>query len=176
MQKRTVIILLTIALAFIAIVVTMIILSITTNKDSSQVYLEDAVTITIDEDTGESAILDDPNLSNQEVENKGVVVFGLEELASRGVLRVQLIFIKDKIAEYANLKLGGVFESVTIRPQDLKEKDGVYTSSLRLGQTDELVPITITADFSGKTRVVITDPQNKHGGTYDSGIKVFTAD
>lgn len=174
MQRRTAVIL--VAVAFIILVIMMIVFAILSNRDKSQAYLEDAVTITVDRDTGESAVLDDPNLSDQATEDKGVVIFGLEELAVKGVLRVQLVYIKEKIAEYASSRLKGAFESVTVRPQDLKEKDGVFTSSLRLGQTDELVPIVITADFSGRTRVVINDPQNKYGGTYDSGVKVFTAD
>jgi hypothetical protein len=157
-------------------VIAYVIFLISNSGDKSEAYLKDAVLITRDKDTG-SIISDDPNLTEQGSEQRKTIIFGLETLIDAGVLTQQTTFIKDKLNSYAKDVLKGKYETLTIRPQDLVNTNGVFTSTLRLGQSETFIPVTITATNVGETRVVVTDdPDNTNGGSYDSGTTNFSAD
>jgi len=171
-KKRIVIILSIIAFG------TLILISIyyaTHKEDPSQAYLKDAVQITHDIDTGE-LITVDPNLTSQTEGTRTVAILGVNKLVEENVLQEQISFVKDKLNEFSKQRLQNKYDTITIRPEGLVNNDDVITTTIRLGQSEEILPITITASRFGPTRIVIEDPSNKYGGQYDSGEVVFGAD
>ena len=144
-------------------------------EDPTQAYLKDAVKITHDIDTGE-LVTEDPNLANQTEDNRTIVILGIDKLVEENVLQEQINFVKDKLNEFSKQRLKNAYSTITIRPEGLVNNDDVITTTIRLGQSNEILPITITASRFGSTRIVIQDPDNKHGGQYDSGEVVFGAE
>lgn len=162
---------------FIVVPVTAYIIFLVVNKEKpEEEYLKTAVSIVRDKDTGQIIEEANPNLTPQTSETRSVTIIGAEALVQQKILTTQLNVIKDSIADYAKTKLDGKFKTVTIRSEGLVNNAGVITTTLRLGQSDEIVPMTVTALDTGETRVVIEDPTNIRGGTYDSGATYFRGD
>lgn len=143
-----------------------------TNREPEETYIDRAAEVRVDQDTGE-LITDDPNLTDQSVEKGAVLILGLEELSRLEILGSQIAVIKDEIQKFASERLDGKYESITIRPQDIVAEDSVTETTIRLGQSDILLPVIFTARQTGETRVEIFDPNNQVGGNYDSGETVI---
>jgi len=174
MTRKRIVIISLIALAVIGLIVWAIIAT-SQKEDPSQAYLKDAVTFTVDEDTGER-VYDDPNLTDQSTDNRAVIVLGIEELIKRDVVNAQIDFVKDSLNTYSKERLGNKYETITIRPQGFSYVNGIITATIRLGQTDTILPVTITAINTGETRLVVYDQENKFGGTFDTGETNLSAD
>lgn len=174
MSRKRIAIVIVSVLAVIVIIAVIIKIA-TPQDDPKDAYLKKAVQTTIDKDTGEQ-ITKDPNLGPQSDETRAVTILGLEPVVQAGALGEQIDFIKDAINRFAKENLNNKYSTITVRPQNLVASDGVITTSIRLGQSDEILPITITAKNTGETQVVISDPSNKYGGSFDSDLTVFGAD
>ncbi len=175
MKRRRIIIILVIVLFVLPLVLIGLFYS-AQRQGSPEKYIEEhAIRFTRDVDTKE-VIQSDPNKTPEGSGNAGVVVLGLEELVKNGVLPLQMIAIREAFGEFAKERLDGKYDSITVRPQDMTIQNGVFTTTLRVGQTDTLLPLTITAKNTGETSIYIDDPANEFGGPYDSGIKNITAD
>ena len=174
MNRKKVLIIVGVILLIVAIIA-IIVKTTTPKEDPKQAYLKSAIQTTIDKDTG-AKITSDPNLGPQSEEARSVTILGMEPVIKAGALGEQVDFIKDAINTFSEKQLKSKYKTITIRPQDLVTTDGVTLTSIRLGQSDEILPITITAKNTGETQVVVDDPENKYGGKYDSGLNVFSAD
>lgn len=147
----------------------------TRTEPPKDAYIEDAISFTVDKDTGER-LTNDPNLSGQTEEASAVTVLGVEELVRLRIVDKQIDFAKEKIRAFSKERLGDKFATITIRPQGLTYENNILVTTIRLGQGDELLPILFTASPFGETRLVINDPENKYGGIYDTGEVVFGAE
>jgi len=174
MNRKRIVIISLIVLAIIGLIIWAIVAT-QPKEDPSQNYLKDAVTFTVDEDTGER-VSDDPNLTDQSTDNRVVIILGVEELVSRDIVNAQIDYVKDTLNTYSKERLKNAYETITIRPQGLTYADGVITTTIRLGQTETVLPISMTLINTGETRVVVSDPDNKFGGTFDSGETNLSAD
>jgi len=174
MTRKRIVIISLIVLAIIGLIIWAI-AATQPKEDPSQNYLKDAVTFTVDEDTGER-VSDDPNLTDQSTDNRTVIVLGIEELINRNIVNAQIDYVKDTLNTYSKERLKNAYETITIRPQGLTYTDGVITTTIRLGQTETVLPISMTLINTGETRVVVSDPDNKFGGTFDSGGTNLSAD
>lgn len=129
-----------------------------------------------DRDTGESRELDPT--SQQEtgaaaVDEEVIIVFGLEDLSTAirdggdGTTGKYFSSIRKAIWAYSSERLTEDFSSVTLRPQDTVVTGREITSTLRLGQTDQLVPIKIVVSDNKKAAVVtINEAGTQYGGTF----------
>lgn len=128
-----------------------------------------------DKDTGE--VIDSySNIYPEKYGNSSINILGLVKLNQDTYSREQFLFIKDSIVQYGTENLKGKYSLLVVLPEPYVNNGGNITTRLRLGEGDESVPITVTALSSGETRVVITDPENKYGGSYDSGVFTVLAD
>jgi hypothetical protein len=134
---------------------------------SNDAYLETAVPLVRDQDTGE-VLVNDPN-TVEPGETREVIVLGLENLYGFGLIESQVVTIRDRIIRFAEERLEGKYQTVTIRPQDIQSENGTIRTTIRLGDSDILLPITISTVDIGLLRVVIEDPSNTVGGTFDTG-------
>ena len=175
MNKKRIAIIVVIVIIFIGLGIWGIIKGVSDKNDKKNAYLKSAVQLTVDKDTGDQITVD-PNLGPQTEETQPVTILGLEALINAGALDEQINFFKDQLNTFSSNRLHNKYTTITIRPQDLVTNDGVTTTSIRLGQTDDILPVTITAKNTGETQIIITDPSNKFGGTFDSGLTVFGAD
>ncbi|HJM04486.1 MAG TPA: hypothetical protein QF549_02535 [Candidatus Saccharimonadaceae bacterium] len=154
-------------LAGVVLIITTIIFSFQ-NQPEPEAYIEDAATVSIDQDTGER-LIDDPHLVDQTVEGETIILLGSEPLIESGIFNSQLIIVREELTKFVNTRLNGEYSSITLRPQELVTEDGVTSGTIRLGSGDIILPITITSLVTGETRVVIEDPENSFGGNFDSG-------
>lgn len=173
MNRKTIIVIISVAL--VIGVITLIIYSVQRRDALKNAYLEDAVSLTVDQDTGET-VVDDPNLTPHPDGNTGVTLLGLEGVVKQGILDGQLQFIKEELARFYSERLNDTYKTLTIRPQELTKTNSVITSKLRLGDSNILLPIEITAFNDGQTRLIIRDPSNQVGGDFDSGDVTFYGD
>lgn len=138
-------------------------------------------TIITDKDTGETIDLSPsdtpetdlgPNPVGLDDVGGGLPIFGYLEL-------VEKILANDKDGIYTNSirpgfnnftssRLGDKYESITVIPYDtIIESSGTIKVSIRLGQTDETLPVTITPTESGESMIFkVSDSENKHGGPF----------
>lgn len=156
-----------IVIGTIALGVIISIIALLTQPRTNDAYLETAVPLVRDQDTGE-VIVNDPN-TVEPGEQREVIVLGLETLYGFGLIESQVVTIRDRIVRFAEERLEGKYQTVTIRPQDIQSEGGTIRTTLRLGDTDTLLPITINTVDIGLLRVVIEDPTNVAGGTFDTG-------
>ncbi|MDB5160605.1 MAG: hypothetical protein JWO99_868 [Candidatus Saccharibacteria bacterium] len=175
MNRRRVVIAVAIVVLIIILIVLAIVKAVSVKNDQKEAYLKSAVQLTVDKDTGDQITVD-PNLGNQTVETQPVTVLGLEAIINAGALDEQINFVKDQLNTFSAARLNNKYATITVRPQGLTTADGVTSTTIRLGQSDDILPITITAKNTGETQVVITDPSNKFGGTFDSGLTIMGAD
>lgn len=156
-----------IVIGTIALGVIISIIALLTQPRANDAYLETAVPLVRDQDTGE-VIVDDPN-TVEPGEQREVIVLGLETLYDFGLIESEVIGIRDRIIRFAEERLDGKYQTITVRPQDIQSEDRTIRTTLRLGDSDILLPITINTVDIGLLRVVIEDPTNVAGGTFDTG-------
>jgi len=175
MNRKKIIIIISIVILFMALIIAAIFKVTSPTEDPKEAYLKSAIQTTIDRDTGEQ-ITTDPNLSAQTEETRKVTVLGMETIVAAGALGEQVNYIKDVLNAFSTARLNNKYQTITIRPQDSATTDGVTITTIRLGQSDEILPVTITAKDTGETQVIIYDSANKYGGNYEGELTVFGAD
>ena len=138
-----------------------------------------------DQDTGEILQLN-PEFSQQTgggLEFKSpVTLFGISHLSetiiieNNGSTGAYFDTIKNALWEYSKNRLDDSFTTITVRPQDIKVDGNTITGSLRLGQTDEIIPLLITKTDSDENAIVTINKEgesNQYGGVfvYVSGVQ-----
>lgn len=117
-----------------------------------------------DRDTG-SVVRTGTTGSQENAGESLVTLFGTGELQDKGMSIKQVQSLYKSIQNYSLERLKDAFASLTIRPQDLVVADGVYSSNLRLGQGDKLLPISIKT--SGDSVIItISDSSKEYGGDF----------
>lgn len=128
-------------------------------------------TVYVDKDTGEEI----ESYSNLVLEMDGspsILLLGLEPIL-RNLVGTQPRFVRDSLYEYSDLVLKNKFSVLAFIPDTYYRNDSVIGGVLRLGEGDDKVNLTVTKGVGGSIRVQISDEGNKHGGSYDSGVKTF---
>ncbi len=151
----------------VAIGIIISIIALVSQPRSNNAYLETAVPLVRDQDTGE-VLVNDPN-TVEPGETREVIVLGLETLYDFGLIESQVVTIRDRIIRFAEERLEGKYQTITIRPQDIQSDNGTIRTTIRLGDSNTVLPITINTVDIGLLRVIIEDPTNAAGGTFDTG-------
>jgi len=154
MERRRII-----SIIIVSIVLLIIILSVVyffTRKDEVQTG-----SIT-DRDTGKIAITGHTGYIGE----SDLVIFGEENLYNNGLTKDQFKNIRTALIQYSIDRLDKDIQSLTVRPQDLKITGDTITSTIRIGQTDELLPIEVKIDTEGGVVVLVSDQDKKHGGPF----------
>ncbi len=176
MNKKKKILIITSIIIILFGVIPIIFFFFNRTSGNAESYIQrEAVVMSRDKDTGER-IEYDKNRTAETDGNTPILVLGMEELIKKGVLALQVRVIREQLATFARERLKTKYESITLRPQDLKFQNGVVSSTIRLGESDFLLPITITAKNTGETQVIINDPNSIVGGTYTAQLVTLQAD
>ena len=152
----------------VLVVVIFVIIFLSIPKNST-----DTNTVT-DRDTGETISLEqDPGVSDgaagEEFSSKFVPVFGLLDLIKEldGNTGKFTDDIKPALQGFVASRTNEKFSTVTVIPKDTKIKDSVISSSVRLGQGDEILPFTVRLSGNKKSSIVrVIDVEKKYGGDY----------
>ncbi len=135
-------------------------------------------TVITDRDTGETLDLE-PEFRQETggvlEDSSPVTLFGLINL-SEEITRINnsstgpyFDTIKLALWDYSENRLDDSYTTLTIRPQDLQISGTTITTSVRLGQTDEILPISITVS-DDKSNAITTinegGDETQHGGKY----------
>lgn len=76
-------------------------------------------------------------------------------------------YIRPAIQDFSHTRLNDRFSTITIRPQDLSISGNSIKSTIRLGQGDEILPISIEISSNKQSAIIkITDKTKKYGGDY----------
>lgn len=133
-----------------------------------------ATEVTTNQDTGE-LIENDPNVTPESNNERSVALYGFADLIdSEELFDGDVNFITYHFEQYAANELKGEYSSFTIRPQGLKSEGGVITTTLRLGDTDILLPLRIQLLDNKESRLQITGREGIP--SYDSGVELIFAD
>jgi hypothetical protein len=126
-----------------------------------------------DRDTGE---VYNENVNSIQTGGSGVTtgstqLFGIEPFAERLINEGKSVSYVDSLRQalwgFSNDRLNNEFESITLRPQGLEIRSDVSTGSIRLGQTDTVIPISIHPSRSGAAAIItINQDSDTYDGTY----------
>jgi hypothetical protein len=126
-----------------------------------------------DKDTGETF---DPKSREENTGGGGSLVsnvqlFGIEPaiktLSTKDSLPGYTDAIKASIWQFSRDRLKDEFQTITLRPQNLKQDSDKITGEIRLGQTDTIIPIEITPTKTGRQAIVrINSNSSAYGGTF----------
>lgn len=99
----------------------------------------------------------------------GVPIFGLPELLEKlkDDKGLYTDYIRISIQDFAKQRLDNRYSTLTIRPQETRVDGSVITSTLRLGQGDDMLPITITISNNRRSLILhVFDEQKRFGGDF----------
>lgn len=125
----------------------------------------------VDQDTGEvfrSAPNREPETAGPE--GSSVMIRGGYVLLDNGFTQDQHNLVATELEKVGQEKLGSKYPFITIRPQDVKREQNLLTTTIRLGESDTLLPIQIKYYELYKVEITITDRGNVLGGDYSSGV------
>lgn len=157
----------------VIVVVVVIIALFLANQRRSADYSE----ITIDQDTGD-AYVTYPNRA-PETEGDGdtsVIIGGGSLLLDNGFTLDQYNLVANSILLMSRERLSDEYARITFRPSDLKLEQNKLSTTIRLGDSDTLLPISIKYYELTKVEVHVSDRNNVLGGDFDSGVLVVTPD
>ncbi len=126
-------------------------------------------TVIVDRDTGE---VFDEKVNNEKTGGSGVktgdaVLFGIEpfveQLYEQDESTGYVNAVKTALWNFSDSRLNNQFESITLRPQDLIITDSGVSGTIRLGQTDTILPILIVPTKDSKQAIITI---NKGGSQY----------
>lgn len=125
----------------------------------------------VDQDTGEVF----RSTPNRAPENNGqpaetVMVRGGYVLLDNGFTQDQHNLVASELEKIGKDKLGSKYPFITIRPQDVQREQNLLTTTIRLGESDTLLPIQIKYYELYKVEIAITDQGGVLGGDYNSGV------
>lgn len=132
-------------------------------------------TVIRDKDTGE--VFDSRENAVQTggsgVETGTGVLFGIEPLTDQLIKEKRSVSyvdsLKQALWDFNKQRADNKFKSITMRPQDLKITDTIITGSIRIDQTDTMLPISIQPSRTNAAAIVTI---NKDGSEY-GGVFVF---
>lgn len=171
MRKKVILI---VCFLFIFIAVVVAVWWFVSLPKANENYINEASSLYKDKDTGE-VLLNDPNIQEPQ-ERRSVIVLGVEDLTKKGYLSKSIVVLRKNLELFAAERLGGAYQTITIRPQDTRISQNGFFSTIRLGETDIFLPIEVTFVDNGVSRVVVRDPLLVVGGDYDSGELSVRAD
>lgn len=165
-NRRILFIVLSIMVAGVLIFLTINSLSSTPSKVTTNIIT--------DKDTGEKY---DPKYAVKtgapSAKISDTILFGIEPLIAtvrQSELKETGGFIlatKEALWKFSSDRLDNSFTSLTFRPQDTVINGNVITSTVRLGQSDTIVPITVSITKNKKTAIVsINKGQKEHGDEF----------
>lgn len=151
-------------IAFLLIVATVVWIAVQRTSGDS---------IVRDKDTGETF---DPKAPRENTGGNGSLVstvqlFGIEQ-AIKSLSGNESIVgysddIKASIWQFSHDRLNNEFQTITLRPQNLEQKDATITGELRLGQSDTIIPIVIKPTSTERHAIIsINNDNNAYGGTF----------
>lgn len=138
-----------------------------TNQRRSADYSE----VTIDQDTGE-AYVEFPNRA-PETEGGGdsaVIIGGGSLLLDNGFTQDQYNLVANSILQMSRERLSDKYSRITFRPSDVKVEQNKLSTTIRLGDSDTLLPISIKYYELSKVEIHVSDRNNALGGDFDSGV------
>jgi hypothetical protein len=141
------------------------------NQRQSPDYSE----VTIDQDTGE-AYVDFPN-REPETEGSGgstVIIGGGSLLLDSGFTQDQYNLVANSLLQMSRERLSDEYDRITFRPSDVKLEQNNLSTTIRLGDSDTLLPISIRYYELSKVEVHVSDRDNVLGGDFNSGVLVVT--
>lgn len=127
--------------------------------------------VTIDQDTGE-AYVEFPNRA-PETEGSGgdaVIIGGGSLLLDNGFTQNQYNLVANSLLQMSRERLSNEYSRITFRPSDVKIEQNKLSTTIRLGNSDILLPISIKFYELTKAEVHVSDRNNVLGGDYDSGV------
>lgn len=133
--------------------------------------------VTIDQDTGE-AYVEFPNRA-PEAEGSGgdaVIIGGGSLLLNNGFTQDQYNLVANSLLQMSRERLSNKYSRITFRPSDLKLEQNKLSTTLRLGTSNILLPVSIKYYELTKVEVHVDDRENALGGSYDSGVLISTAE
>lgn len=133
--------------------------------------------VTIDQDTGE-AYVEFPNRA-PETEGSGgstVVIGGGSLLLDNGFTQDQYNLVANSLLQMSRERLSDEYGRITFRPSDVKVEQNKLSTTIRLGTSDTLLPISIKYYELSKVEVHVSDRNNVLGGDFDSGVLVAPSD
>lgn len=142
---------------FLGIVAVSCVIWILATRDQS-----DPTKVLTDRDTGASILLGSTG-AKLDIESP-VILFGIKNLTDKQIPKEVIDGIIASLRNYSSQNLKEKYTSLTIRPQDLIIKDGSLKTTLRLGQTDILLPFEITYNDNYAFKMFIEDTSGENGG------------
>lgn len=128
----------------------------------------------VDRDTGE---VFDKTVNTQSTgapsdNQSSIKLFGIEDfiktLSSKGHQTDFVDSVKESLWTYSNKRLNDSFPSLTLRPQNMIISKSLVTGEVRLGQTNEIIPIAIHISTNDSVAIVdINKGNSSHGGTFE---------
>lgn len=125
-----------------------------------------------DRDTGETLTTEhDPTVDVGAAGSDlvGLPTFGMLEFtrALENNKGIYTDYIQIGINDFVNKRFGDKYSTLTIIPNLTRVDAGIISLSLRLGQTDDIVPITITPSLSKESMILrVEDDKNEFGGNF----------
>lgn len=129
--------------------------------------------VEVDQDTGEVYVTypnREPEAINEQGATGGLIVGGSSVLLENGLTQDQYNLVSQALTKFSSERLDDKYQRLTLRPQDLKNEQNKISTTLRLGNTDTLLPISIKYYDLYKVEVTIFDKSNVIGGTFESGV------
>lgn len=127
-------------------------------------------------DTGETAY-SQPNKTPEKSEgDTNIILFGSYLILDNGSTQGQFDQIKKAFSMYSSKNLHDTYPSLTLVPSTFSASAGDMKSSLRLGDTNNMVTAEIKVWQVKYARLWIRDPSGKNGGGYDSGMLTVADD
>lgn len=130
-------------------------------------------TVIRDKDTGE---LFDSRENNIETGGSGVatgtgVLFGIKPLTDQLIKEKRPVGYVDSVRQalwdFNKQRSNNTLKSITVRPQDLKITGDSITTTIRLDQTDTILPITIRPSSTSVAAIVtINENDSAYGGKF----------
>lgn len=130
-------------------------------------------TIVTDRDTGE---VYDPSVNNDNTGGGSNAVsstqlFGIQPLTDKLLSSNEKVgyinSVKEALWQFSKERLNDKFTSITLRPDGLVITDTEISGTIRLGQTNETLPITIKPNNLKKEAIItINQAGNQYGGAF----------
>lgn len=126
-----------------------------------------------DVDTGETINKAEPivQTGGDGINTSKVVLFGIEPLIERLYEQEKptayIASVKQALWNFSKNRLEDKYETITLRPQELVFGSSEITGTIRLGQTDTILPISIKPSMNSKQAVItINEGGSQFRGTY----------
>lgn len=159
-------------MALIAIIVVLVISMIAFIIIRNQQQSPNRMERTTDQDTGEIYT----SYPNRSPETSGdssatsVIIGGGTLLLDNGFTQDQYNLVATELKKISAERFSDKYARITFRPSDLKLEQNKLSTTIRLGDTDILLPISIKYYELTKVEIHINDRDNALGGDYDSGV------